>query len=145
MTSVYELFLRRVAEGRGTTVETVASAAEGRIFAGPAAKDMQLVDEWGGIEQAIAHAKKAAKLDENAPVRLAGETGAIFDWFGGDDDAASDDAIASKLLRLSGGVLPLGAKAGSPGADMLTFLGSLAPLANGERTLAALPFVLLLH
>jgi protease-4 len=143
MTSIYDLFLRRVAEGRGTNVETVAAAAEGRIFAGPSAKDMQLVDEWGGIEQAIAHAKKAAKLDDNAPVRVSGDTGGIFDWF--DDDAASDEASAVRLLLRWAGALPIRAGSGAPSTDIETVLASVAPLANGEKTLAALPFVLLLH
>jgi len=143
MTAVYDLFLRRVAEGRGTNVETVAAAAEGRIFAGSAAKDLNLVDEWGGIEQAIEHAKKLAKLDENAPVRLAGDTGAIFDWF--DDDASSDDAPGGSLWRRLVGVPTLGTRSAASSGDVETFLGSMAPLVQGEQTLAALPFVVLLH
>jgi len=144
MTAIYDLFLRRVAEGRGLPVETIAAAAEGRIFAGPVAMDMHLVDEWGGIEQAIALAKKIAKLDDNVPVRLAGETGAIFEWFD-DDDASSDDATA-RLGRVWSGAWGLPDAAGASLApELRVFLGSLAPLARGEKTLAALPFVLLLH
>jgi protease-4 len=143
MTAVYDLFLRRVAEGRGTSVETVAAAAEGRIFAGDVAKNLQLVDEWGGIEQAIAHAKKAAKLDDNAPVRVSGDAGGLFDWF--DDDTASDEASAKRVLGRWAGVLGLGGRASLPGSDFETFVGSVAPLVDGEKTLAALPFVLLLH
>jgi protease-4 len=144
MTAVYDLFLKRVAEGRGTSVDAVASAAEGRIFAGAAAKDQGLVDEWGGIEQAIEHAKKLAKLDENAPVRVEGDTGALFDWF--DDDSPSDDALALHLLGRLAGVPRLGTGPGeAPAANVDTFLGTVAPLASGEKTLAALPFVLLLH
>src|SRR5262249_17199368 len=144
MTAVYDLFLKRVAEGRGTSVDAVAAAAEGRIFAGAAAKDQGLVDEWGGIEQAIEHAKKLGKLDENAPVRVEGDTGALFDWF--DDDAPSDDALGARLLLRLVGVPRLGGRpGGSSGTDIDTFLGSVAPLANGEKTLAALPYVLLLE
>src|SRR5262249_42512137 len=142
MTAVYELFLKRVAEGRGTSVDAVAASAEGRIFAGGAAKERGLVDEWGGIEQAIPHAKKLGQLDENAPVRIEGDTGALLDWF--DDDAPSDDALAPRLLRLAG-VRKVGPASDSSGTDIDAFLGSVAPLASGEKTLAALPFVLLLH
>jgi protease-4 len=143
MTAVYDLFLKRVAEGRGTSVDAVAAAAEGRIFAGAAAKDQGLVDEWGGIEQAIEHAKKLGKLDENAPVRVEGDAGGLFDWF--DDDSPSDDALAPRLLRRLAGVPRLGPAGDAQGADIDTFLGTVAPLANGEKTLAALPYVLLLH
>jgi protease-4 len=144
MTAVYDLFLRRVAEGRGTTVDMVAGAAEGRIFAGSAAKELNLVDEWGGIEQAIDEAKKLAKLDANAPVRVSGDSGGIFGWF--DDDGASDDALAPRLLgRWIGWPRSLRAAKGTPETGVESFVASVAPLASGESTLAALPFVLLLH
>jgi protease IV len=126
-------------------VEQIAGAAEGRIFAGNTAKELHLVDEWGGIEQAIVAARQLAKLDENVPVRLAGETGGILEWFD-DDDGASDDSRASGWLGLAKRA------AGVPDVpgDMLSggaaaFLGSLGPLVTGERTLTALPFALLLR
>lgn len=140
MTAVYELFVRRVAEGRGIGADVVASSAEGRIFAGPAAQSAKLVDEWGGLERAIRAAKEMAKLDENAPVRLTGEGGGLFEWFD-DDDAAADEAgfrgLAGKAMRAAEALPDL------PDAD--AFFGSLAPLLRGETTLAALPFVLLMH
>jgi len=145
MTAVYDLFLHRVAEGRGLPFESIAGAAEGRIFAGNSAKELHLVDEWGGIEQAIVAARQLAKLDDNVPVRLAGETGGILEWFD-DDDSASDDSRASGFIGLAKRA------AGLPEApsEMLSggpavFLGSLAPLLSGERTLTALPFALLLR
>src|SRR5437764_13229776 len=39
-----------------------------------------------------------AKLDENAPVRVTGEMGGIFEWFG-DDEAANDDAELRGLAK----------------------------------------------
>ena len=38
-TAVYDLFLSRIAEGRGVPVDKVAPSAEGRIFSGQEAKD----------------------------------------------------------------------------------------------------------
>jgi len=72
-----------------------------------------------------------------------GLSGAILDWF--DDDSASEDALIKRLVYRWAGVLPLDARADAPGGDVETFLGSIAPLAEGEKTLEALPFVLLLH
>jgi protease-4 len=141
MTAVYELFVRRVAEGRGLAPDVIANAAEGRIFAGPAAQEAKLVDEWGGLERAIRAAKEMAKLDENAPVRLTGEAGGLLEWFGDDDDSASDDAELGGLARTAvraAAALPL-----RPDTD--AFFSSLTPLLRGETTLAALPFVLLMH
>lgn len=140
MTAIYELFVRRVAEGRGVAAEVISGSAEGRIFAGPAAMDAKLVDEWGGLERAIRAAKDLAKLDESAPVRLTGESGGLFDWFG-DDEAANDDAAlhgAAKTAIRAAAALP-----DLPDAE--TFFGTLAPLLRGETTLTALPFVLLMR
>jgi len=140
MTAVYDLFVRRVAEGRGLGADVIAGAAEGRIFAGPAAQTAKLVDEWGGLERAIRAAKEMAHLDENAPVRLAGESPGLFAWFDDDTDA-SDDAETRGFARAASraaAVLPMP-------ADVTAFLGSLTPLFRGETTLAALPFVLLMH
>jgi protease-4 len=146
MTAVYDLFLRRVAEGRGIPVDSVAGAAEGRIFAGPVTKELHLVDEWGGMEDAIAEAKKLAHLDANAPVRVAGETGAIFDWFDDDDDERADDARSSLLTRIAARAAGSPVLADDPlGPEARTFVASVAPLAGNEKTVAALPFVLLLH
>jgi len=140
MTAVYELFVRRVAEGRGVAPDVIAGSAEGRIFAGPAAQAAKLVDEWGGLERAIHAAKEMAKLDENALVRLTGEAGGLLDWFG-DDDGANDDAELSGLARAAARA----AKALPDVPDADAFFGSLTPLLRGETTLAALPFVLLMH
>jgi protease-4 len=140
MTAVYELFLRRVAEGRGLTSEIISSSAEGRIFAGSAAMEAKLVDEWGGLERAIRAAKEIAKLDENAPVRLTGESGGLLEWFG-DDDSANDDAELRRVARTA--VRAAATLPDLPDAD--AFFGSLTPLLRGETTLTALPFVLLMH
>jgi protease-4 len=142
MTAVYDLFLRRVAEGRGLSVEQISAAAEGRIFAGQEAKNQHLVDEWGGLERAIAVARELAHLEDDAPVRVSGESGGILDWF--DDDPATDDPESRGLsrvwarLRASVAAEPA---AGEEGA----LLASLMPLLGGETALTALPFGLFVH
>ena len=143
MTGIYEVFVRRVAEGRGLPTETIAASAEGRIFAGPAAQDAHLVDEWGGLARSIAVAKEMAHLDENSPVRVAGEGGGLFEWLGDDDENSAEGDAKSWLSRLA-------ARAVSPPVALLpsgvdAFFSSYAPLVRGETTLTALPFVLLLE
>lgn len=49
----YDLFLTRVAEGRGTTKENVDAMAQGRVWTGIRAKELGLVDELGGLDRAI--------------------------------------------------------------------------------------------
>ena len=68
MTRIYGLFLDRISEGRGQPKEHYSEAVEGRVFGGAQAKDLGLVDELGGLGEAIAEAKRAGKLDEGAAV-----------------------------------------------------------------------------
>ncbi len=137
MTSVYELFLSRIVEGRSTrgrtmTRDKVAESAEGRIFAGREGKARGLVDEIGGLGDAIAKARELAKLSGEARVAtIAGRSG-VFDLLdpGGTEEKvrASTTSPIGMLDRIAPDVVP--------------FATSLAPLAEGERTAVAMPFAL---
>lgn len=65
----YEIFLRRVAESRGKTVEEVDAVGGGRVWTGRQALERGLVDQLGGLEQAIAAARQLAGLRADAPAR----------------------------------------------------------------------------
>jgi len=105
----------------------------GRIFAGSAAKDLQLVDEWGGTEQAIATPRKPPTR-RHAPVPARRESGAIFDWFATMRIQRPMTPLATSLLASERFASAPG-QAATPGTDMLTFLSRLAPLANGGENL----------
>lgn len=51
--NIYDLFTGRVAEGRSMPVDSVRAIAEGRVWIGGAALRLGLVDEIGGIDEAI--------------------------------------------------------------------------------------------
>lgn len=59
----YDLFLSRVAQGRGMTKEAVDQVAQGRVWTGARAKELGLVDELGGLERAVEMAADKAGLD----------------------------------------------------------------------------------
>lgn len=59
----YELFTKRCADGRGMSQDSIKAVAEGRVWTGVHAKDLGLVDELGGLDDAIAEAKKRAEID----------------------------------------------------------------------------------
>ena len=59
----YELFLKRVSEGRGMTRDQVDSIAQGRVWTGAQALGLGLVDELGGLQDAIAYAATQAGYD----------------------------------------------------------------------------------
>jgi len=60
----YDNFKTRVAEGRKLTVAHVDSIGQGRVWTGARAKEIGLVDEIGGLEDAIADAAQRAGLTE---------------------------------------------------------------------------------
>lgn len=61
---VYETFIGRVAEGRKTTTALVDSIGQGRVWSGVDALKINLVDELGGTNEAIAYAAKMAKITD---------------------------------------------------------------------------------
>lgn len=62
---IYYQFLNKVAESRKLPAQRVAQIAQGRVWSGQDAKQLGLVDDLGGIEDAINYAAKQAKLGNN--------------------------------------------------------------------------------
>lgn len=61
---IYETFVNRVAAGRGMTFEQVDAMAQGRVWTGVDALENGLVDELGGLSDAIAYAANKVEIDE---------------------------------------------------------------------------------
>ncbi len=61
---IYEQFLTKVAESRNLSKQNVAQIAQGRVWSGLEAKKIGLVDQIGGIQDAITEAAKIAKLEK---------------------------------------------------------------------------------
>lgn len=59
----YGRFLTLVAKSRGKTNEQIDAIGQGRIWDGGTARQLGLVDELGGLDDAIAAAAKLAKID----------------------------------------------------------------------------------
>ncbi len=100
----YELFTKRCADGRHVTQDSIKKIAEGRVWDGITAKQIGLVDEFGGIREAVSWVANKAKLGkdyktQNYPAiedqfmamldkymvtkyesRLKGEMGVLYDW-----------------------------------------------------------------
>lgn len=62
---IYNQFLDKVAQARKLPKQEVAEIAQGRVWSGQDAKKLSLVDELGGMEDAIQYAVKQAKLGDN--------------------------------------------------------------------------------
>lgn len=61
--TVYSDFVGRVATGRSLSTEAVDAIAQGRVWAGGDAIGIGLVDEWGGLADAIRYAASAVSLE----------------------------------------------------------------------------------
>lgn len=64
LSDAYDLFLRRVGEGRGLEVDKVKELAEGRIYSGKKALEVGLVDEIGSLDKAVEVVKDLAGIEE---------------------------------------------------------------------------------
>ena len=100
----YELFTKRCADGRHVTQDSIKSIAEGRVWDAITAKKIGLVDDFGGIREAVAWVAQKANLGkdyktQNYPAledkfmamldkymvtryesQLRGEMGLLYDW-----------------------------------------------------------------
>src|SRR5262245_656062 len=65
---VYGQFVTAVAERRGLDRKTVLAFADGRIYSGQQARALKMVDELGGLDEAIEAAGKLAGLGEKPRV-----------------------------------------------------------------------------
>ena len=100
---VYGKFLGIVAQARRKTPAEVDRIAQGRVWDGGTARQLGLVDGFGGMDEAIAKAAELAKLGENERglTYLEEEPGfaeMLFGSFAGDEEASEEvpaDAFAT--------------------------------------------------
>jgi protease-4 len=68
--SFYDQFVEKVADARHSTPEKIDAIAQGRVWTGRQAKQNGLVDQLGGLDQAIAIAKQRAKIPAESGVEI---------------------------------------------------------------------------
>ena len=147
MTGIYQLFLARVAEGRKISPEQVAASAEGRIFGGRQGKERGLVDEIGGLKEAIDRARSLAKLPSDARCAPVEEPSGLLDALGGEDSPQSQRSGAALVASAKASTALATFEQVAPYAS--ASLASIAPLfgrafsaGEPEHVLCALPFAL---
>lgn len=70
MQETYEQFLAKAAAGRGRKTAEIEPLAGGRVWTGQQALENGLVDELGTLQDAVAAARKLAKVKEDEPTDL---------------------------------------------------------------------------
>jgi protease-4 len=140
MQAVYDLFVERVAQGRGRPASEIRPVAEGRIWSGAQGKERGLVDELGGLGRALQVARELGALDESAPVTLEGPAASLLETLL-DDDSDAKERLSSVARRRR-----LPALLEAVPERLRTFATSLGPLVAGkEPAVAALPFGLIIE
>jgi protease-4 len=61
---IYHTFTSKVSDGRNMSQEAVDAIGQGRVWSGTNAMDINLIDEYGGLEEAIKGAAQLAELDD---------------------------------------------------------------------------------
>lgn len=96
----YQDFLSRVAKSRRLSIEQVDRIGQGRVWDGGTARQIQLVDEYGGMEEALEWVAGQADLDagEWSPLYLGDERSTadtiLRRWLIGEEEAERRDVFA---------------------------------------------------
>ena len=84
----YQKFVSKVADSRKKTFAEIDQIARGRVWDGERGLDLNLIDLCGGLDEAVAVARRMAHLDEDTPVQLVNypkSKSLIDQYFGGID------------------------------------------------------------
>ena len=99
----YRDFVGNVAKARGKDFEQINAIAQGRVWTGQEALDRGLVDQLGGLREAIADAASRAKLGDDYPVRYVEEPmGGFQQFLLSMNDSAMVQVAQSYGVRLPG-------------------------------------------
>jgi protease-4 len=104
MDRTYEEFVQRVSTGRRLPVARVREIARGRVWTGAQARSLGLVDQLGGLTEAIAKARELAEIPADQSVRYKRFPTPLSPW-----DALSEafgvQSEAARALVLLGSVM----------------------------------------
>jgi len=130
MRATYDLFVKRVADGREQPVARIDAVAQGRVWTGRQARELGLVDELGGLGDAIRIAGQRARLDPARGVRLV-----VF------PEKRSIYEVLSSQMGASTTTGALGALLGHADLGAVRAAASVLPLFRRGEPLAILPNV----
>ncbi|WP_043624507.1 signal peptide peptidase SppA [Nonomuraea candida] len=116
---IYDDFVGKVAKSRDLTRERAHELARGRVWTGADAHASGLVDELGGLEDALALARKRAGLADDAPVRSYPRLNPLERLRGPESSEDKSAALARVRLDAWGPLARLSAELGLPAAGPL--------------------------
>lgn len=103
--AMYATFLKRVADGRNMTTDSVHQIAQGRVWVGEKAKQLGLVDEIGNLDSAIAAAVELAGLEKYRLMEYPKQIDPIQELMNELTGQGEDKGIKGKMLEKEMGEL----------------------------------------
>lgn len=94
---IYDVFITKVGEGRHMQKGDVDSIGQGRVWSGADAIKINLVDELGGLNDAISYAAKKANLKDYKTRDYPKRKDPILEMLGASQEEMETRAIKSKL------------------------------------------------
>lgn len=135
MQAFYDQFVEKVAEARHTTPEKIDQVAQGRVWTGQQAKQVGLVDQLGGLLDAIDVAKQRARIpaEDEVEVVVYPPRRTFYEVLSDQFDSPPARSASESLLALLGS------------RDRRALAGLLAPsrLFRSGEALAYMPYVFL--
>jgi len=99
--NAYADFVKVIANGRGMPEEQVRQIADGRIYDGRQAKEINLIDEFGYLDDTIAAMKKEQKLNNAQVVRYVDDYWGLGSFLGmNTGKRLGKDAETTALIQL---------------------------------------------
>jgi len=140
MERTYRTFTSRVAQGRGSRVKDLDKVAQGRVFTARQAAANGLIDEVGGLREALVAAQKAAGIESSNILELP-RPKTLADLLTGDGTSSSTPigaraAAVRTLLEQAPGILA----AGRDGLKGVSYLLTLGELLGRRPVLTAMPY-----
>ena len=123
---IYETFITHVSEGRGIPVRKVDEIGQGRVWSGADALSIGLIDEIGGLEDAIASAADLSALEDYRIITLPKKAD-MFEEFV-ENFSAKQNILLADFLGISEKMI-----------NQLEFLNSK------EKIQARIPFIMEVH
>jgi protease-4 len=104
---IYRRFTGLVAQARKLPVARVDAIGQGRVWAGSTARQLGLIDQFGGLDAAVKAAARRAKLPENTrTIDVEQKPSWAYQFFAGamsdeEDEAAANAAVRDPFARLA--------------------------------------------
>ena len=134
----YDQFVSRVKSSRGRRIKDVAAVTQGRVFTARQAVKNGLIDEIGGIREAVMAAQSAAKLKRSYIITLP-KPKTLLDVLYGEEGPGSPLGEGAAMERLLGGRVSL-LPAGMRHQAALVYMLSLARMLDCETVLTVMPY-----